>query len=538
MNIANRSVAEILKDNVLLELESIDRMYLNVYVPQLQRELGLVTYIQYHLGLKLPSTAAVAPMAERFVKSVRSFAEAEGVDLISFEKGQRKDDVAKEYLARHDGREGVLFVGRAQEKTKVFRTQARHNPKTGARYPWIYPSTGIVNHFYFYCFDSDFGPFFLKFCTYFPYNAKLCINGHEYAKRQLEKKGIPYEGLDNGFVSCEDPKRLQRICDGLSARKIDALLRKWFARLPHPFPARDRKAGYRYDVSILQAEFALTQILDRPLTGRCFFEQVLRENLDLGRPDRIQMIFDRKVTRRTPGRFRSRVLTRGVDPSLCIDYKTSKIHQYFKEVPGVRGCGIRTETSINNTRDFFVRKRLHNLPALRQIGFQANRRLLDVQRISYDCSIGEDAFRELQRPCVVQGQRVSALRYGDTRVQALLQALAIFGLHIAGFTNRELRELVAPLLGLDPSQLSPGQMTYDLRRLRLRGFIERVPHTNRYLLTEEGLRVSLFYTRTHIRIIRPGLTMALSTCSTPILRAFQRLDQAIDQHCASAKLAA
>ena len=159
----------------------------------------------------------------------------------------------------------------------------------------------MVNHFYVYCVDRDFGPFFLKFSTYFPYNAKLCLNGHEYAKRQLMRKGIDFEPLDNGVLRCEDPSRLQAICEGLNADKIDALLRKWLRKLPHPFTAADRRAGYRYEISILQAEFSLTQVLDRPVTGRVFFEEVIRENLDIGRPSHVQLIFDRKVTRRDAG---------------------------------------------------------------------------------------------------------------------------------------------------------------------------------------------------------------------------------------------
>ena len=136
----------------------------------------------------------------------------------------------------------------------------------------------MVNHFYFYCVDRDFGPFFLKFCTYFPYNAKLCINGHEYVKRQLARKGIAFEALDNGILSCADPAKLQAICEGLCAEKIDALLRKWLRLLPHPYLPKDRAAGYRCDVSILLAELSLTQVLDRPVTGRVFFEEVIREN--------------------------------------------------------------------------------------------------------------------------------------------------------------------------------------------------------------------------------------------------------------------
>src|SRR5206468_1935867 len=235
-----------------------------------------------------------------------------------------------------------------------------------------------------------------------------CLNGHEYVKRQLAKEGIAFEPLDNGILSCAQPQRLQELCAGLSAGKIDALLRKWLARLPHPFSAADRAAGYRYDVSTLQAEFARTQVLDRPLSGRVFFEEVIRENLDLGRPDRVQLIFGRRVTKRTPGRFRTRVITEGVTPSLHFDYKHTRIKQYHKE-----GRALRTETTLNDTRDFAIGKRLKNLPALRQVGFQANRRLLDVQTISQDCAIGEAGFREVARPIAVDGQRASALPFGD-----------------------------------------------------------------------------------------------------------------------------
>lgn len=129
-----------------------------------------------------------------------------------------------------------------------------------------------------------------EFCSYFPNNTKLCINGNEYAKCQLRKRGIEFEALDNGVLSCADPKALQRICDALDDKKIDRPLRKWLARLPHPFDRRDRAAGYRYTASILQAEFALTQVPDRPVAGRIFFEQVIRENLDIGRPGQVQLI--------------------------------------------------------------------------------------------------------------------------------------------------------------------------------------------------------------------------------------------------------
>lgn len=531
-----RSVAEILRDHVTLEVEGIDRMYLNAVVPILQTERGIAWFFREVRGYSFASSALMAPMTRRFVEAMERFARSKGLDVVTFEKKQRKEDVAAEYLRRFGGEEGLLFVGKAQEKASVFRTERRRNPSTGASYAWLYRSTGMVNQYYFYALDRDFGPFFLKFCSYFPYNAKLCINGHEYAKRQLEQRGIKYEALDNGVLTCDDPAMLQRICDQLSASHIDALLRKWLRRLPHPFTAKDRSRDIRYDLSILQAEFSLTQVLDRPLTGRVFFEEVIRENLDLGRPDQVQLIFDRRIVRKghhaTPGRFRTRVITEGVYPSLHVDYKATRIKQYHKE-----GRALRTETTINNTRDFSIGRRLHNLPALREVGFRANRRLLDVQRISHDCSIGERAFHAIQRPRVVDGQRASALRFEAERVQALLHGLVIFRLLPHGFSNADLRERLEPLLG---RRLTPGAVTYDLRRLRLHGLIRRVPRTHRYQVTPLGLRYALFFTRIHDRLLRPGLSLvlpdAMATNST-LRAAFRQLEATMASWVAEHKLA-
>ena len=373
-----RSVADVLDDHVVFEVESIDRMYLNVWQPRLAYGGGVQGFFVGHRGYHYASTALMDPMTKAFVADIHGFVAARGLELVSFAKGQRKDDLAQEFLARFTDEEGVLFVGRAQEKAGVWRTQRRYNRVTGDSYAWLVRSTAFINFFYFYCVDADFGPFFLKFSTYFPYTAKLCVNGNEWAKRQAAKAGIGFTPLDNGFASCDDVPAVQAICDSLGPEHIDALLRKWLAILPNPFAPEDEAAGYRYELSVLQAEFSLTQMLDRPVAGRIFFEQVLHDNLDIGRPDQVSLIFDRRIIRKgrhaTPGRFRTRVITNGVVPSLHVDYKNTKIKQYHKE-----GRALRTETTINDPREFGLSKRLTNLPALRQIGFSANRRLLGVK---------------------------------------------------------------------------------------------------------------------------------------------------------------
>lgn len=289
---------------------------------------------------------------------------------------------------------------------------------------------------------------------------------------------VGFTALDNGFAALDDPgdlPRLQAICDRLGPEQIDALARKWLARLPRPFTPADRAAGYRYELSVLQAEFSLTHVLDRTASGRIFFEQVIRDNLDIGRPDQVSLIFDRKVIRKgprpTPGRFRTRIITEGVTPSLHVDYKNSKIKQYRK-----LGRALRTETTINDTRDFGIGKRLTNLPALREIGFQVNRRLLDVQQLSHDPITGASAFTNATSPVLTPtGERIPGLRFADPRVQALLAALCVHRAHPAGFTNRDLRTLTADLLGRPPDAITAGQVSCDLRRLRLHRTHPRQP---------------------------------------------------------------
>jgi hypothetical protein len=531
------TVKELLEDKVQLDLEGIDRLYLNAYQPRLQTGGGVVSFFKGHRGAQVASTTLMAPMSRDFVAAIHHFAKREGLELVHFRRGQRKDEETLRRLKDFSANEGVLYIGVAQEKFSAFRVTKKVNPQTGASFPWLNRSTVMCNQYYFYLVDEDFGPLFIKFSSYFPYTARICLNGHEYAKRQLAKAGIAYEALDNGVRHCDDPQAVQQILDTLDEQRIEAVVRKWFARLPQPFSPEDRAAGFRYELSILQAEFARTQVFDRPLSGRHLFEEVIRENIDLGRPETVSLIFNRRITKRTPGRFRTRVITQGVIPSLHISYKSTKIKQYFKE-----DQALRTETTINNTRDFALGRRLKNLPALRAIGFAANRRVLAVEKISQDCQLSEAVFDRVNRPQVVDGQRASALSFGEPRAMALFQALCLFCLLPEGFRNATLRAHVARLMGEEPARYTPGRMSYDLRRLRLHGIIERIAGTHRYQITATGIRICLFLTKVHTRVIRPGFSQLMDGCpktaKRPITNAMRRLDCALDQLIGEAKLAA
>jgi hypothetical protein len=296
-------------------------------------------------------------------------------------------------------------------------------------------------------------------------------------------------------------------------------------RLPQPFTSADQQAGFCYRLSILQVEFSRTQVLDRPLAGRVFFERVIRDNLDLGRPKNIQLIFDRRVQKNTPSRFRTRVMTQGVVPSLWIDYKSSTIKQYFKQ-----GRALRTETTVNNTRDFGIGRKIENLSALRKMAQAANRRLLDVQRLDHDPAIGQDRFDALTRPTHVDGQRASGLKFGDPTVTALFSALLMFRLLVRGFSHKDLRSHAAQFLARTPDEFTSGQTTYHLRRLRLKGLIARQGRTNRYQLTSDGLKAAILYLGGQSHIIRP---IASNLDANPQLsdRLATRIAPLIAEHC-------
>jgi hypothetical protein len=286
-------------------------------------------------------------------------------------------------------------------------------------------------------------------------------------------------------------------------------------------------SGYDWQLSIRQREVSLTQIFDRPQRRREFFEEVMRDNLDLGRPDRLQLIFDRKVTKATPGRFRTRVMQRGVPPSLHIQYKNFDLKQYFKG-----GRGVRTEGTFRNPKDFEVNKGLTNLSYLQRLGRHINRRLLEVERVSHNCGLAGDSIQRVVQPTVTEeGQSAPGLKFGDPRVMALWVALSLFTHLIQGFRNRDLRGPVADLLGADPGAYSAAKMTYDLRRLRLKGLIYRRPRSHRYFLTPHGWKVARLMTLLEARVFRPALA-AFEEHPAPLppklLLALKRVDTQLD----------
>jgi hypothetical protein len=521
------TVNDVLDGHVVLDLECLDRIYLNAYVPNLQVGGQVVTFLTQHLGQPIPSPALFDQIGRRFRAAVERYAAANQIPVVRFGKDDRKAEVMRPYLEQAS-RPGVVAIGIAQEYQSVFSGWKRETDRPGAVCYGFGKADRRVSCYYFYLVDDQFGPGFIKLCSYFPCPAKVWVNGHEWAKRQAAAAGLGFTELANGFATCDAPAALQAICDRLGPADIQRFFDRWMPQIPTPLSAADRAAGYWWELSMRQIEVSRTLVFDAPRRARAFFEALVADNLDLGRPDEVKLIFDRRVRANTPGTFATKVVTRGVEVAVNVFYRASRIKQYLKE-----GRALRIETVVNSPTDLGVKRRLPNLGELQAKARAANHRLLTIQRVGQGCAIETALLARISQPSVQEGQRTGALRFGDPRVMALAGALCVLLNAVVGFTNRSLRAQVSGLLD---GPYTAAQMTYDLRRLRLKGLIRRIEHTNRYVLTPEGTRVVVFYTKLYNRLLCPLLAADQPLAPVGLRQALRVIDHAVEGYVDHARM--
>jgi hypothetical protein len=526
---------DLLDGHVSLDIECLDRIYLNGYVPNLQVGGQVVSFMTAHLGFPVPSPAILEKIGTAFRRAVSRFAEDEHIPVVRFGKNDRKIDVMRRHLAAQaaTGRSGVAAIGVAQEFQNVFAANQRQG---GNGLPWFSftKADRRVTCFYFYLWDADFGPAFIKICAYFPYPIKVWVNGHEWAKRQCAQAGVGFSALSNGFARCDDPPALQVICDRLGPGAITVFFQRWMSILPLPLTDHDRAAGYWWELSMRQVETSRTIVFDAPRRARAFVEALVADNLDLGRPDSVELIFTGK---RPGGRGRpikldtlakTKVVTRDTEVTINAFFKHSRVKQYLKD-----GRALRIETVVNSPDDLRCHRRLQHLDELQAKARDVNTRLLDTERVGQGCVLASPAFeRVAQSSVTVEGRRAPALRFGDPRVMALLGALCI-GLNAVGFTSRSLRAQVSRLLG---AAYTVNQMSYDLGRLRLNGVIERREGTNTYRITADGQRIAIFYTKIYNRLLRPLLAADSPPAPVELQAALSTIDRHVDGYIDDARL--
>jgi len=530
------TVNDVLDGHVDLDLECLDRLYLHGYLGKLQVGGQVIQFLN-HRGFPVPSPACLQQIGDAFRRRVASFAEANQIPLVPLKAADRNIEVMKPYLdkAAATGRSQVAAIGVAQEPQRVFIARQRDTDPGKCPQFSFDKKDRRVTVYYFYLWDAGFGPAFIKICTYCPWPVKIWVNGHEWAKQQARKIGLRFTELSNGFASCEDPGLLQRVCDVLQPGTIEVFFQRWLHRLPLPLGTADQQAGYWWECSMAQVEVSRTIVFAQPRYARAFFDALVTDNLDLGRPDTIEIIFDRQVRtgkqRATQGTFKTKVITRGTEVTINAFYKHSRIKQYLKD-----GRALRIETVINAPGDLGCQRRLHNLDELQARARAVNARLLHTERAGQGCVLANPVFERIAHPSVdADGRRATAMRFGDSRVQALAGALCVTVCAVTGITNRSLRALMTGLLG---APYTMTQASYDLARLARNGLITRRPHANTYDLTGDGLKFAIFYTKVHDRVLAPLFAVGQPQAPPQLDAALRAIEHHIDERLAHARLPA
>ncbi len=409
------NINDVLDGHVALDLSCVDRLLLNAYVPTLQSSGQVFAFMRDHLEKPVPSPAVMNQIGNRFRRDVKAFAEERGIPILHLKKpdhsrwDDRKLDHVRPYLdrAERESRFGVVAIVSTQEFQFVFSGKDRSSDPGRPWFEFVREQRR-VGTYYFYIHDPEFGPGFIKIVTYFPYPAKVWLNGHEWAKRQADHEGLSYRALANGFASCEDPTRLQAICDSLGPDDLQGFFDRWISVIPTPLDAADRAADYWWELSMRQTEVSRTLVFDDPRRARRFFEALVEDNVDIGRPEAVSMVFSRRVTKATKEPFRERIFTAGTDVRLDFSYKHSRVKQYLKE-----GRAYRIESVINKPADLGLRSRICHLPELIERARQVNDRLLTIERAGQGCAIGSALFERIHQPYVREGRRTGAFRFGD-----------------------------------------------------------------------------------------------------------------------------
>jgi hypothetical protein len=531
------TAADVVAGHVTLDISCLDRVYLNGYVAKLQTPGGVVYFFHDHRGKPIVSPALFEPIGEKFRRDIKDWAQANGIPVIRFKAGERKADVMAPYLeaAAGSGRSQVAAIGCAQEFQLVWTARKRDTDPGRCPQFSFTKEQRRVSVFYVYIWDTAMGSGFIKICSYFPYPVKAWVNGHEWAKRQAAAAGIGFTALSNGFASCEDPAALQQICDRFGPGTVQVWFERWMARLPLPLTGADRDAGYWWELSMRQTETSRTLVFDDDCHARAFFEALLCENMDLGRPENVELLFRRGQRLGRPtlppagGGFKTKIDRYCDLVTLNVFYKNSRLKQYLKD-----GVALRIETVVNDPKDLRCNRQLQNLPELQARARAINARLLHTETVGQGTALVSPVIERITRPTLTgEGRKAPALRFGDLRVQALAGALAAMLLTVTGITNRSLRALMTGLLH---RPYSMNQASYDLSRLTRNGLITRAPGRNRYTLTRDGLLFAHFYTKVYDHVLRPLMAPDRPNAPPELAAALDTLDQLVAGHIARGRV--
>jgi hypothetical protein len=512
---------------IRLDYSCFDRILLNAIIQALQYPSSVVGFLKAKRSADQLTPAYFRTISTDYHHFVQDLAERRRLEIVQPPKDVRREDWGEPFDPNLHGQDGIAVILKSREYARVAVSFPRqgHHIELGNRFVWQY---------YFYLQDQDFGRMFLRICPDFPFNARLCLNGHEWLAGRLRTEGIGFEQCGDAFRTCADPARLQDLADQFSPADIEACAHRWLAQLVPFFTDRERRRdGFGYRLFVSQVEYCTNLVFDDRAALDRLHGRLLDLNRSIGHPDKIALIFGRRITQRTGAGLKAQILDHDLgQPVIRSEYKSRSIKQYVRD-----HLVLRTETTSDHTPELGVNKGVENLPVPRPTMAASNDRYLEVQRDVLETFVDRGQWDQLRRATVSpRGRRTPGLKRDDPRLLAVLQALTWFAL-LAGrgrFRTTDLHPTAAEALGKTTETCTLGQLRNDLAELRGTGLVERIAGTQSYRLPPEGYRIAVLDLKRFHRIYAPSTAGTLDPVPwddrlPPERRApLDRLDVAVD----------
>ena len=483
------------QSSIRFSYECFDRILLNAIIQILQYPASVVGFLKDKRGLSTITPSYFKAVSTDYHRFVQDLAQQRGLQIVEPPKGVRRDEWVEPFYQQLRGQPGIAVILKSRENARIAVSYPRqgHHVELCNRFVWQY---------YFYLQDPDFGRMFLRLCPYFPFNARVCLNGHEWLACRLREEGIHFLQCGNAFRTCADPKRLQELADQFAPQHLLACVHRWLGQLVPYFSASERRLGFGYRLFVSQVEYCTNLVFEGRAALDRLHERLLDLNRAIGAPDKVAVVFGRRITKQSDAGLKTQILDHGLgNPVIRSEYKSSSSKQYVRD-----HLVLRTETTSYHTPDLKVAKNVEHLPQLRQVMSAGNDRYLQVQQDVLETFVDRGQMERLRQATVSpSGRRTPGLKLDDPRLLAVLQALTCFA-YLAGtgcFRTSDLHQAAAEALGKTTDTYRLGQLRYDLAKLRAKGLVERVAGTQTYRLPSQGYRIAILFLKLFHRIYAP-----------------------------------
>jgi hypothetical protein len=495
------------KDSISWRYRCFDRILLNGLIQPFQQPERVLGFFNTYRQLYPVTRHTLRTIAEQFQQWIKARCAKRNIPIVEAPKG-RRDDFVDPYFkgAKPDA---VVVVLKAREPARIMiaigdQTAGRWHLEISQR--WVVQYNVYIN-------DSQWGRMFVRMCPYLPFSARVCLNQHHWLANRMRQEGIKFVQRANAFLKCAAPIRLQELADSLTARDLVTCGQKWLARLTPFFTSREREqAGCQHRLFFSQVEYCDNLIFKRRAALDNLGERLLDANRTIGQPNKITVIFGRRINKHYRGKLQTEIEDMGLpNPVIRSHYANGFIKQYVRD-----HLILRTEPASNNVNDYGINKAVENLPALRKRLSEITDNYLNVQQNILETFIDRGQLRKLTQPTITaSGKRIPGLKLDNPRQLAVMHALVRFA-HIAAgntFTPAEIHPHVIDALGSSPERYTLASLRYDLSKLRAKRLIVKLPRSRRYQLLPQGYSICLVFLKLFERIYAPLTAGLLSPIS-------------------------